>query len=248
MLERSNSALASPRMFAPFGLPEAVGAVAISAVVYIIPGVLVLSIPYFAHHALIGEVAAYSFLVLGVAISAVLLVIVRFSEGFRALGYRFPGWSVLGSAALTIVPIYAGIGVLYFLFTHLFPGFHLSGNAKEALPVGHRVGVIKSIVLLLFAGVVVPFTEETLFRGILFQGLTRFFGRWMMPGIAVFLGALTSGTIFGLAHGTLQTLPILIFVGVCLAYVFYYANSIYASIIVHSLFNSLAVIAVVSSS
>jgi membrane protease YdiL (CAAX protease family) len=249
MLEQpAPSALSASRLSAPFGLPEALGAIAISASVYIIPGVILLSIPYLAHHKLTGELAAYVCLSLGVAISAVLLVVMRFPQRERALGYTFPGWSVLGSAALTIVPIYAGIGLIYFVFAHVFPGFHLQGNAKEALPVGQKVGVLKTILLLAFAGVLVPFTEETLFRGILFQGVTRFFSRWMVQDLAVFIGALLSGTIFGLAHGTLHTLPILIFVGVCLAYVFYYARSIYASIIVHGLFNSLAVIALVASS
>jgi membrane protease YdiL (CAAX protease family) len=248
MLSRSRGALAGVRTLPPFGAAEALGALGISAVVYLVPGTLVLVALKSWHHELLVEVLTYGFLTLGVLLSALLLVVFRFPDGARLLGYRWPGWETLATAAVAIVPIYAGIGIVYFLFTHLVPGFHLEGNAKEALPVGKHVSAFKIGGLLLFAGVIVPFTEETLFRGILFQGFTTFFSRWWNRHIAVLASALLSGTVFGLAHATPHTTPILIFVGVCLAYVFHYGRSIYASIVVHGLFNALAVVALASTS
>jgi membrane protease YdiL (CAAX protease family) len=235
---------------APWGLREALLALLISAAVYLIPGTIfvVATDKYFKHHQLVGEMIAYQFLVLGVILSVVALILPRYPNGLQLLGYRFPGWRTLGAAGASVVLIFIGISVLYWFFSHLFPGYDLQGNAKQELPVGHHVAFLNGVLLVLFAGVLVPFTEETLFRGIIFQGLASVFNRWIWKDGAVFLSALLSGLLFGLAHGQPHTLPILAFLGICLAYIFYYGRSIYASALVHGIVNTIAVIAVLSSS
>jgi membrane protease YdiL (CAAX protease family) len=95
--------------------------------------------------------------------------------------------------------------------------------------------------------VLVPLTEETLFRGIVFGGLARFFAGLIPENAAVFVAAVVSGAIFGLAHLEPHTFPILMFLGICLAYIYYYGRSVFASALVHGLFNTIAVLAVVSS-
>jgi membrane protease YdiL (CAAX protease family) len=86
--------------------------------------------------------------------------------------------------------------------------------------------------------------EETLFRGIIFQGIARFSSRWLNEHLSIFVGAVVSGVIFGLAHFEPHTLPILVFLGVALAYVFYYSRSIYSSMLVHGSVNAIAAISV----
>jgi uncharacterized protein len=247
MLELPRWSPPAERSLPPFGLAVALGSLGISAVVYIIPGEVVLYLLRNWHHQVVAEVFTYLFLSLGVLISAVVLVLARYPHGGRDLGYRWPGWETLGAAALAVLPIYLGIGVIYAVFSHFLPGFHLQGNAKEALPIGKHVTLPEIVGLIAFAGILVPITEETLFRGMLFGGLARFFSQWMSPNIAVFIGAVISGCVFGLAHATPHTLPILAFVGICLAYVYYYSQSIYASMLVHGLFNTLAVLVLASS-
>lgn len=234
----------------PWGLPEALGGLALAVVIYLIPGSFfyVLTKHWSTNHQLLSEIIGYFFLVLGVVVASFVLIVRRFPDGLRQLGYRFPGWDVLARAALSIVPIFVGIALVYWLFSHLFPGFQLQGNAKQSLPVGHKaVPFPETLGLILFAGVLVPLTEETLFRGIVFGGLARFFSGLIPENAAVFVAAVASGAIFGLAHLEPHTFPILMFLGICLAYIYYYGRSVFASAIVHGLFNTIAVLAVVSS-
>jgi len=96
-------------------------------------------------------------------------------------------------------------------------------------------------------GIEAPLAEETLFRGIIFQGLRNLCSRWAPNGVAIFLAALVSGVVFGLAHLEIHTLPILALLGIVLAYVFQYGRSIFASALVHGLVNILAVISLLQS-
>lgn len=238
------------RGLAPWGLREALLGVLISAVVYLIPGSIfvIATDKYFKNHLLLGDIITYQFLVLGVLMSVLILILPRYTNPFELLGYRFPGWQTLAAAAASVILIFVGVSVLYWFFSHLFPAYGLQGNAKQELPIGHHVPLINAVLLITFVAVVVPLTEETLFRGILFQGLTTFFNRWLWTSASVFLGALLSGLVFGLAHGQPRTLPILVFLGICLAYIFYYARSIYASALVHGIVNTVAVIALLFNS
>ncbi|MCA1598534.1 MAG: CPBP family intramembrane metalloprotease [Chloroflexi bacterium] len=187
---------------------------------------------------------SYQFLTFGVVVSALAFVLLRYRTGPRALGYRFPGWQTLGLSALAILPVYAAVAVVYAAFHAFAPSYHLAGNAKDVFGVSARhVSLVKLIAVLLFVGVEVPLTEETLFRGILYQGLRNTFSRFAPYNWAIFLAALLSGVIFGLVHGEIHTLPILVLLGVVLAYVFQYARSVYASALLHAVVNVSAAIA-----
>lgn len=231
----------------PWGLSRALGSLGLALLFYVVPGSMFALLPFVRKHVLVAEFGSYVFFSIGVAVAA-LLLISKLESGAALLGYRFPGWSVLARAALGIVPIYLGIFLLAAAISLLFPDFQLKGNARQVLPINsHNTSPLAAGGIFLFVGVIVPLTEETLFRGIMFQGLASFFGKWMWREAAVFLGAMISGLVFGLLHFAPQTLPILVFVGVALAYVFHLTKSLYASMIVHSLFNSIAVIALLTS-
>jgi membrane protease YdiL (CAAX protease family) len=204
---------------------------------------------FYNKHQIEEGMAGYQFLALGVAACAFCLLAVRFRLNPAALGYRFPGWkTLLGSAALLPVVLIA-VQILWAIFQALLPGYHLQGNTKELLPGGGRqlTPAMKAAVFIWFA-VEAPLVEETLFRGILFQGLVRFLTRWLPAQPAVFGGALLSGIVFGLVHGEPHTLPILAFMGIVLAYVFHHTRSIYASALLHGLINGLTVLYVFSTS
>ena len=89
--------------------------------------------------------------------------------------------------------------------------------------------------LVLFA-VVAPIVEELTFRG-LGQSLLRFLGR--MPSIAL------TGIAFGLAHGLLEALIVLVPFGIALAWLRDRTRSIYPGMVVHGLFNGIALAAAV---
>ena len=87
--------------------------------------------------------------------------------------------------------------------------------------------------VVLFA-VVAPFVEELTFRGV-GQSLLAFLGRW--PSIV------TVGVAFGLAHGLLEALLVLIPFGIALAWVRDRTDSVYPGMVVHGLFNGVALAA-----
>ncbi|MGH2934318.1 MAG: lysostaphin resistance A-like protein [Gaiellaceae bacterium] len=84
--------------------------------------------------------------------------------------------------------------------------------------------------VVLFA-VIAPFVEELTFRGV-GQSLLRFLGRW--PSI------LLVGISFGVAHGLVEALLVLVPFGIVLAYLRDRATSIYPGMAVHAAFNALA--------
>ena len=89
--------------------------------------------------------------------------------------------------------------------------------------------------LVLFA-LVAPFVEELTFRG-LGQSLLLFLGRWS--------SIILVGFAFGLAHGLLEALLVLVPFGIILAYLRDRTDSVYPGMIVHGLFNGVALAAAV---
>jgi membrane protease YdiL (CAAX protease family) len=89
--------------------------------------------------------------------------------------------------------------------------------------------------LVLFA-LVAPVVEELTFRG-LGQSLLRFLGRW--PSILIV------GASFGIAHGLVEALLVLVPFGIALAWVRDRTDSVYPGIVVHGLFNAIALVAAV---
>ena len=87
--------------------------------------------------------------------------------------------------------------------------------------------------MVLFA-VVAPFVEELTFRGE-GQSLLAFLGRW--PSILIV------GLAFGLAHGLVEALIVLVPFGTALAYLRDRTDSVLPGMIVHGLFNGVALAA-----
>jgi len=202
----------------------------------------------FTSEGLTVGIVSYQFLALGTAISVVLLVRTR-GATLGAIGFRFPGWEAILMSALVVIPVFVGVALIYSLFSTFDPGYHLHGNAQELLSgtTGHLT-VTEKIALFIFAAVEAPITEETLFRGILFQGVRQLFSRWVPFPVAVASAAVVSGALFGFLHFEPQTLPILIFLGIVLASVFQFTRSLYGSMTVHAIVNAIAVISLIQSS
>jgi membrane protease YdiL (CAAX protease family) len=93
------------------------------------------------------------------------------------------------------------------------------------------------LVFLGFIAVVLsaPIAEEILFRGLVFSGFRKAWGFWP--------AAIVSGLLFSLAHVDPGLIVPFTLVGMILAYVYYRAGSIYASISIHFLFNCVSFLA-----
>jgi membrane protease YdiL (CAAX protease family) len=81
-----------------------------------------------------------------------------------------------------------------------------------------------------------PVVEELTFRGVGF-GLLEPYGRA--------LAIVVTGIVFGLAHGLVEALPILVAFGIGLAYLRSMSGSVYPGMVVHALFNGIALAAAV---
>ena len=89
--------------------------------------------------------------------------------------------------------------------------------------------------LVLFAAIA-PFVEELTFRGS-GQSLLRFLGRW--PSILIV------GVAFGLAHGLVEALLVLVPFGIALAWLRDRTNSVLPGMLVHAFFNASALVLIV---
>lgn len=82
-------------------------------------------------------------------------------------------------------------------------------------------------------GVLTPFWEEVIFRGVIYGGLRRKFS--VLPSL------LLAGIVFALAHGYPILLPYMLTLGVTLALLYQFHRTLWASFIAHAVLNCFVV-------
>src|SRR5450759_5580438 len=89
---------ADSRFDVPWGLPQAVGGLLLVFGLYLVASGVFYSADQslYTRHNLEFGVIAYQFLVAAVVLTSVVLILSRFRGGLALLGFRFPGWKVLG--------------------------------------------------------------------------------------------------------------------------------------------------------
>jgi membrane protease YdiL (CAAX protease family) len=92
-----------------------------------------------------------------------------------------------------------------------------------------------TVAFVVYAVAMAPFLEEIFFRGFLFRGFAKSWG-WVW-------GAVVSATVFSLAHLQLSIFVPLFALGFVLAWVYKRTGSLWTSIALHAVFNSIAMIA-----
>ena len=151
-----------------------------------------------------------------------LLALRRPASAARAAG--------LAVAAVAFVWIVEGI-------VSVIPLPESPGNEQGLAPTHweprHAAAFAANVVLF---AVVAPIVEELTFRG-LGQSLLAFLGRW--PSIVVV------GVAFGLAHGLVEAELVLVPFGIALAWLRSRTDSVYPGMVVHALFNGVALAAAV---
>ena len=193
--------------------------------------------------------ASYLFLTGGTYFMATWWLIGRRQATWRSIGFRLPqrrSWlagvgKILLVAFVAFICIEIGSDIIVGLFN--MTSFHIKSNVKELLPPGQStIDLGQYLVLVAIGAVVAPITEETLFRGVVYQGMRRDGSRPLGSIVGIIVAAVASGFLFGAFHliggsQELYTLPLLAFLGVVLAFAFQYADSLAASIIVHAVVN-----------
>jgi membrane protease YdiL (CAAX protease family) len=133
-----------------------------------------------------------------------------------------------GRAAAIGVGIAIGMSILTLaLEPVLHPGREQGVTPDEWQPEHAEAYIANAVVI----SVVAPIVEELTFRGLGYSLLVRY-GRWT----AIIL----IGVAFGLAHGLVNAFPFLAAFGIGLAYLRSRVDSVFPGMVVHGIFNALA--------
>jgi membrane protease YdiL (CAAX protease family) len=182
------------------------------------------------------EVYSYSTFAGGTVIYAVWLGIVLLIciDRFDLLALRRPGnWPrALGLAASVIVSIFIWEALISWLPLPESPAKE-QGITNVPWEPAHAGAFAANLVLF---AVIAPFVEELTFRGS-GQSLLLFLGR--VPSILIV------GVAFGLAHGLLEALVVLVPFGIALAWLRDRTDSVVPGMLVHGLFNGTALALIV---
>jgi membrane protease YdiL (CAAX protease family) len=165
-------------------------------------------------------------------VAALLLALPRISKiPLREIGFTVPtlsviGTAILGAVAMTLVT--DGAGSLVDALTH-------ATHQQQAVEIFRALHDRTAIaVFALFAVVLAPVAEETIFRVFVFNFGARYGGFW--------LGAPVSAILFGLAHGDAFAAIPLALGGIVLCAVYFRTRNAFASMISHGLFNGLSLV------
>lgn len=158
-------------------------------------------------------------------IFAIVLVIAR-GDTRRLLALRAPrSWGIAIGIAATVA---VGVIVLELALDPVLHAGREQGLTPKHWEPSHAAAFAASFVVLAFVG---PFVEEAIFRGLGYSLIERY---------GQVLAIVAVGVLFGLAHGLVEALPILVALGAGLAYLRARSDSLYPCFVVHALFNAVA--------
>jgi membrane protease YdiL (CAAX protease family) len=184
------------------------------------------------------DVYSYSFFAGGAVIYAIwlgitLLIVI---DRFDLLALRAPQrWApALGLALAVVGVVFAWEAIVSYLPLPESPNKE-QGLTNVHWEPSHAGAFAANFVLL---AVVAPIVEELTFRGA-GQSLLGFLGRW--PSIVLV------GIVFGLAHGLVEALLVLVFFGMAVAWLRDRTDSVLPGMLVHAVFNGAALAFVVWS-
>ncbi len=170
-------------------------------------------------------------------VAAALYLAVRFGRarpedfGFRRLQLRLAAGAV----------VLAGVG--YYVLSALYASLLHLPNEKLPKELGVTKGPAALVAAAVFVCVIAPVAEELFFRGFLFGALRRW--RIVVGGrnVGIWVAALLTAILFGLAHAGSAPLRYLIplgLLGFVLCLVRWRTRSLYPCIALHSINNSLS--------
>jgi membrane protease YdiL (CAAX protease family) len=159
--------------------------------------------------------------------------------GIAGLGQRFELFALRrptswARAARIAVGIWVGMGILAGVLGPILHPGREQGLTPTRWEPDHAAAYIGNGIVI---AVLVPMIEEITFRGLGFSLLRRY-GEWT--------AILATGLLFGLAHGLVDALPLLVAFGIGLGYLRSRVDSVYPGMIVHGLFNAASLVLAVA--
>jgi uncharacterized protein len=158
----------------------------------------------------------------------------RARKVFNALGFRKVS---LLRAAYWIAGLLLAIFAVNFLYSAIITFFHLNLQTNDQVILEHSKQEPLTTYATLFAAVfIAPFCEEIFFRGFVFPGL-----RHRMPvGAAIVISSL----LFAIAHADPGSFPVLLIIGLALAFIRWRTASIWPGMFLHMLNNGIGAVSI----
>lgn len=188
------------------------------------PAALVAAHPVVASALLGGMVYAVFFLVI------YLRLVRRSGVGWHGIGFRQPPLLLLTLTPLIAIGQLAAVAATNILLVSLVGEFE--NPQIEAITGGQGFSWLNFLLTLLLAGGIAPLVEETIFRGLIYG--------WLRAHMPIVVAVVISAAIFSAAHVIPLLFPALFVVGIILAVVYEYSGSLWTSILLHSIQNTLA--------
>jgi len=117
--------------------------------------------------------------------------------------------------------------------------FNIGNENSKTESLQTRLSIINIVIAFVSAAIISPVYEEIFYRGFLY--------RWFRSKYGVITGILVSSFIFTLVHiPTFNSLPFNFLSGLVFAWTYEKTGSIYPAMIIHGLFNGLAVMLTVT--
>jgi membrane protease YdiL (CAAX protease family) len=170
----------------------------------------------------------------GIVQDAVVLVVVLAIAHLstRLLALRLP--RSFGRAVGLIVVAVVAVYIFESLYALVVDPGNEQGLTPSTWQPSHATEyVVNSVVICTW----VPFVEELTYRGLGYSLLERFGRRTAILAV---------GLLFGLAHGLLLSLPVIVAFGCVLAWIRAETGSVYPGMVLHGLFNLVALVAAVT--
>ena len=156
-----------------------------------------------------------------------------FDVGALAGFFRISFFRTLGTGAILLFFAYPLIGFSETINQRFFGGGSSKQNIVEFFSASRTIE--ERIIIIVFAVAVAPIVEEFVFRFFIYGVLKRYVG--------CVLGVMLSSLLFAAAHAHFPSFVPLFFLGSCFAIAYEWSGSILVSMTMHSLFNSLTLIA-----
>jgi membrane protease YdiL (CAAX protease family) len=176
----------------------------------------------------------WSFAVGSLIQEAIFLLIVLAIAGFSAqrLALRLPEmkWRSVG----LLVGGFFTIQIFEFVYIAVVNPGTEQGLTPDRWEPRHAAAYVANGVIVC---TLVPFVEELTFRGLGFY-LLRPYGAWV--------AIIGTGVLFGLSHGLLLSLPIIVVFGCVLAWIREQSGSVFPGMLLHGTFNLVALVAAVA--
>jgi membrane protease YdiL (CAAX protease family) len=169
-------------------------------------------------------------LVQDAVVLALVLAIAR--RAWPLLALRLP--RSLSRAALFVAVAVVAVIAFEAVYGHLVDPGNEQGLTPDRWEPAHAAAYIGNAIVICTW---VPFVEELTYRGLGYSLLERFGRGWAILGV---------GLLFGLAHGLVLSLPVIVAFGCALAWVRAETDSVLPGMVAHAFFNAVALVAAVT--